>query len=1318
MSDPEQPKRDFIRETVESTVSEEYFSHEKLEEMIRRREEERREIYRNISVTTPDSEWDPESEKKYRPVIGLKSLGHTGPKKFNDTSVPSKRYEPGDPLGEGGSGFVFSAFDNSFMREVALKVIRPRNAEHQKKVERFINEARISANLEHPGILPVYDIGFTKTGEVYFTMRKVKGTTLGDAVRSAEKGKVPERIALFSERCEIMVRVCDAIAYAHDRGFVHQDIKPDNILLGEFGEVLIVDWGTASKGENLITKKKNMFGTPAYMSPEQARREQSDHRSDVYCLGATLFHLLTFTFPTWSEDMEDFWKKKRNGIIDPIPAEIKKKIPVYLLDITYRAMAADPEQRYQSAADLRTALKNFQSHIESINLCMSAMKDFYRAEESGEYSSFARARFGFEQALSAWSENTDARKGLSLADSSHALCAIKKGDLEIARGLINRDDPDHSEAVRQLDAALLKRGKRIKRTAAFRIIGTAAVILLVIAGWYLAIDYYKHIGRWEKVFDQDFSSDTGTGELLFCGHEITRKIQADPVDNGSLDLSMGNILWLFHPDLDKPDTGVPGNVRAEATIVWPEVVDGFEIFINAKYENPERYPMHPAGYSCQFGGWRGNISFIGRNPEPGYVNSSNGVYVPYRPGVEYTVALQRVDDEVSLWVDGKKVYSYQDLLPLSGKDFRYVGFRTWGKGIHIKRLVVRRMALPEKSTSLIAGDRMYMKGHIESALEEYLRLSSDLPKGSVAEKALAKAYFVTHRIKSVDQNLRTTIMTRMRNEYPESRYLVRMLEADCIAFWEEQEYTKVFSLCEEIFRLDPDTRVMLELIDRRPQTGLSAENLRMLLRYLAVTTRITRLSLNEWGFTDLSPLSGLQLTGLSIGKNRITDLTPLKGMKLEILNIAENEVSSLTPLKDMPLETLHLTKNNLQTLKGIENCPLVQLDCGENPVRDITPLSKITTLKTLDLSGTEISDLGPLRELELEDLWIWRCSSLSSLTPLKGMKSLQRLGARYMKLSLDGLQGTGLSGLFTESCGISDLTPLSGLKTLRILNVKRNNIDSLEPLKGLDLETLNFSENSISDLTPLRNIPLKYLDCSHNPISTIEPLRNKHSLLTLNIRSAGIRSLKSLEGLSLTWLECRNNPLENLKPFESRLPFPIIFETGSLDDEYISKVLEAWEKDNPEQRGRSIRKNRILRALRNDDGKYLKSISVHSPTGRYVFVDDYYLWNDAKEKAEAVGGHLLTINSRQELDWVRTWIKDKMGVKDDIWIGMYDASDGNPAWVTGEIFNSGLFRNMLERNPEVKGQYFLFTFYSLYLQQDNGTDRRKKFIVEFPVSAE
>ena len=279
--------------------------------------------------------------------------------------VDPARYAIQEEIGRGGQGRVLLAQDLRLRRPVAIKEMLHTSAE---SVARFVREAMITAHLEHPGIVPVHEAGRWTTGELFYTMKRVTGRPLDEII--ADTPSLEQRLLLLPNA----IAATDAIAYAHTKGFVHRDVKPANILVGAFGETLVVDWGVAkwhadasaaadpvesNDTPNAHTRLGAVVGTPAYMAPEQARGESVDGRADVYALGATLYHLLAGE-PPFAAAPSSGGSNYAVLAGPPRPlAEIAPGIPRELSTIVEKAMARDPAERYAGAKELAEDLKRF-----------------------------------------------------------------------------------------------------------------------------------------------------------------------------------------------------------------------------------------------------------------------------------------------------------------------------------------------------------------------------------------------------------------------------------------------------------------------------------------------------------------------------------------------------------------------------------------------------------------------------------------------------------------------------------------------------------------------------------------------------------------------------------------------------------------------------------------------------------------------------------------------------------------------------------------------------------------------------------------------
>jgi len=314
------------------------------------------------------------------------------------------RYEDLGPLGQGGMGEVRRVRDPDLNRVMAMKLCRAELMTRSSIVARFVQEAQCAAQLQHPGIVPVHEIGTLPDGRSYFTMQVVHGRTLGEIIEEVHEGGLEDgdREWTFRGLVEAFAKVCDAMAYAHERGVIHRDLKPANVMVGPHGTVLVVDWGVAKvlgrrdwaaeagDLDPVVTERSRMglhatrvgavAGTPAYMAPEQARGEVAriDRRSDVYALGAILYEVLSGRAPYDARDSMAVLRKVLAGPPEPparpadrvsagLPPETTQDIrtatgpavPAELLAACLRAMERDPDDRFPDASSLSSAIASW-----------------------------------------------------------------------------------------------------------------------------------------------------------------------------------------------------------------------------------------------------------------------------------------------------------------------------------------------------------------------------------------------------------------------------------------------------------------------------------------------------------------------------------------------------------------------------------------------------------------------------------------------------------------------------------------------------------------------------------------------------------------------------------------------------------------------------------------------------------------------------------------------------------------------------------------------------------------------------------------------
>jgi serine/threonine protein kinase len=381
----------------------------------------------------------------------------------------------------GGLGEVFVAQDAELPREVALKQIQSHCAHDAISRERFVREAEITGGLEHPGIVPVYGLGAHADGRPYYAMRLIRGETLKDAITRFHAAKpaahdLGVHSVALRRLLNHLLEACHAIEYAHSRGVVHRDIKPSNIMVGKYGETLVVDWGLAKaagkddlaargglSSEPLLAPRSGStaeptamgqaLGTPAYMSPEQAagRIDLVGVRSDIYSLGATMYEILTGSPPVVSQQMEEVLRRAERGEF-PRPREIKPALRRSLEAICLKAMAREPDDRYSTAAALAADIERWLA---------DEPLEAHREVLAERLDRFLRRHRAWAQAavLAVIVVAIVASVALACVQSAHALVVEEhaaeqkaKGDALVQRNLARRAIDQYEDAVQRLEA--------------------------------------------------------------------------------------------------------------------------------------------------------------------------------------------------------------------------------------------------------------------------------------------------------------------------------------------------------------------------------------------------------------------------------------------------------------------------------------------------------------------------------------------------------------------------------------------------------------------------------------------------------------------------------------------------------------------------------------------------------------------------------------------------------------------------------------------------------------------------------------------------
>lgn len=429
-------------------------------------------------------------------------------------------------LGHGAFGIVFRAVQVPLDRNVAVKILQETEGDSEarnlKRKNEFLREAQFTGRLEHPNIVPIHDIGLTvnANGKVnpFYAMKEIRGVSWQNTIHSKKR---QENLLVFKH-------VVNAIRFAHDKNIIHCDLKPDNVMLGEFGEVLLVDWGQAIDLSDESTMRPG--GTPAYISPEMARywcdlyldkqlsspsRRLVGYRSDVYLLGALLFEMVAGTAPHLSFPDESPYEVIRKAA-DNVLADHEQFAKDELMQIALGALRADGFEMIETVDALLAAIHDYETRLLSIELRERAIEILAQAKAQSNYDAFQRARFGFEESLEKWNGNSGAKKGLLDSRLSCAELAFRDQNFDLGIGML--EHPETSEESRLREQLIKGKSKRDRRKMLVRLLGLGLFASLIVGVGFNVFMIQKNIEFGEN-------RDQALREKSVAEEELSRLIQ-------------------------------------------------------------------------------------------------------------------------------------------------------------------------------------------------------------------------------------------------------------------------------------------------------------------------------------------------------------------------------------------------------------------------------------------------------------------------------------------------------------------------------------------------------------------------------------------------------------------------------------------------------------------------------------------------------------------------------------------------------------------------------------------------------------------------
>ncbi len=830
----------------------------------------------------------------------------------------NQKYRLIRPLAEGGSGILYEAEDLNTRRTVAMKVLLDDLQKTPEELTEFIEEAQITARLEHPNIIPIYDVGLDDTNRIYYTMKLIRGKSLTDILIGLRK-KDPEMLQEYRlvRLLNIFQKVCDAVAFAHARLVLHCDLKPDNIMIAEYGEVLVVDWGLARRiapnaehdfqnkklaapldatdalapirqlhrdeqESGLKTMSGHIVGTPGFMAPERIDSKPGPLKvaSDIYSLGAILYSLLSLRPPlkisTYKTQLEMLQAIRENVIQPPInlnqpPEETSQngapatalfphcpegRIPDALSRITMHALAKEPDKRYQSVLELQQDIEAYQN-----GTCWQVV---------GDYDMSDPASIDYWDVYGGQCERTNT--GLRVFGGRPQILLLRQevpGDVRI-------ESECHIQSV-NLD-------------------NLGCFISAINGGNKNGIPFSGYEFSY-GAFNNSIIQLSRADHKLWsrAASPLHRNVPFHIVaerSGNTLSLTV-NDQGIFNETDTDPLSG--GERTAVGLYSW-------ETDICYK-----RITVYARGVP-----WHADILDIAeRQLQKGHYGVAKAIY---------TDILDSQPNEKRL------LRARAGLEKTDRREQRDADVRKW------QRMLEEAWPGANPKLSMVNDE---LSVEVTNAAIDDLAPLIGLP--------ITTLYCQSNRIRSLEplRGMRLELLSCSDNPIESLEPLAGM------------PLRSLYSENCPVSTLEPLRGV--------PLTLLNVGGARF-IETLEPLVGMKLVFFSCWGnkISTLEPLRGMPLAGLFCGNNELTDLEPLRGMPIRMLQISGNRFTDLAPLEDVKLTWLHCANNHIEELTPLRHSDLVLFSCQGNRIRDLAPLEGMD-IATVTCGNNLLKDIGHLR---------------------------------------------------------------------------------------------------------------------------------------------------------------------------------------------------------------------------------------------------------------------------------------------------------------------------------------------------------------------
>jgi hypothetical protein len=1020
----------------------------------------------------------------------------------------------------------------------------------------------------------------------------------------------PDHFTPLHERVVLAVRLCQAVAVAHASGVLLNDLKPALIGVGLFGEVNLVDRGSATP---LGASGAKVTGTPAYMSPEQARGETLTPASDIYALGVVCWRLFTLRYPLWDTDPEVFWERKRRGVLDTMPESVEQQVPAALLAICRHALAPQAGDRYLDAAAMARDLQSFLEG-RAVSVCREALP----------------------------------RRLLRIGQRHRLILAVAAVIVLAAIVMVQVSDSRRIERERlqqQLAASEAANGARIAEGE------------MRAADLRRRLDDVERQRGWRQVIDLDFAKPIDPRLQAVQVNEGVR-IESNAVALLRQASGVLEILPASHRTFVRWSDGISEDARIDLEVESPGA-KGWNLDITVAGDPLTGYRLRLFGQDYL------SLESISR----GWADQLVKIPSPPIAGRErLAVSLQHSAGRITASIDGKVLIDYIDPTPLAGPTHRSVAV---GRFFPMFTARIRRMTISSRTAGelvgvLDPGIDLLRQGRLDEAKAWFARVAEAPP----SERTRAEARFYAALAEAAGEPRRQALLALARTPGQSLADHVLFVAVDQAV--QEELWSELPGLIGELRSVaKPDLmrRVALNLIGQLQQwRWINAQRRAGLVAAFAATGE-REFRAPGCRFDDLSALRGMALENVWVAEGELTDASPVIGHALRIAEFDGNRITSLPALAGLPISRLSLNRNPLASLAGVAGSKLEELNLADTLVGDLTPLAGMATLKRLDLGGTPVADLAPLRGLPLESLNLARTAACD-LAPLAGMPLTNLDVSRTPVASLQALAGgSSRLDLDASASAITDLAPLRGRDVWRLM-IHETGVRDLAPLAGSKLEALGLAKTKVSDLAPLAGCPLAKLDLADAPVTDLTVL-GAAPLRELNLSGHIRGSLQPLIGKYLDLLVLPPGPYsaEQLGQFTRLKARELRLDPADATQWAAAEQIQGVARINGLQHGAALARRDACLALLAGRACELKTLVEPLPDLRLVLLPILATREEALRLAALAGGRLPCVAEPARYRQLTIALYRALARSDaPIQVGVASGNDRQPVWLDGSAW--------------------------------------------------